>query len=103
MKRNTTNYKSRVRAKGQITLPNPVRKLLNLGEGDGVIFYVREGRVVIEREQNIDPEQAWFWSERWQQMERAAQSDIDSGRVTEYNSIEEALDALKGQDEDAKD
>jgi AbrB family looped-hinge helix DNA binding protein len=103
MTRSKTYYKSRVRAKGQITLPNPVRELLNLDEGDGVIFYVREGRVVIERERTIDPEQAWFWSERWQQMERAAQSDIDSGRVTQYSSIEEALDALKGQDEDAED
>lgn len=100
---NKTYYKSRVRAKGQITLPNQVRELLNIDEGDGVIFYIREGRVVIERERTIDPDQAWFWSERWQQMEHAAQSDIDSGHVTHYNAIEEALDALKGQDEDAED
>lgn len=96
-------FKSRVRAKGQITLPNQIRELLNIAEGDGVIFYVREGRVVVEREQTIDPDQAWFWSERWQQEERAAQSDIDSDRVQQYNSIEEALDALKGQEGDAED
>ena len=103
MMRKTTYFKSRMRARGQITLPNQIRELLNVGEGDGIIFYVRDGQVVIEREQTIDPEQAWFWSERWQQMEQAAQSDIDSGRVIQYNSIEEALDALKSQDDDAED
>jgi antitoxin MazE len=103
MMRKTTYFKSRMRSKGQITVPNQIRELLNIGEGDGIIFYVRDGRVVIEREQTIDPEQAWFWSERWQQMEHAAQSDIDSGRVIQYNSIEEALDDLKGQDDDAED
>ncbi len=96
-------YKTRVRAKGQVTIPNQIRELLNVAEGDGLIFYVKEGRVVVEREQTIDPEQAWFWSERWQQLERAAQSDIVSGRVTQYRSVEEALDALKGQEGDAED
>ncbi len=55
---------------------------------------------MIEREQTIDPEQSWFWSERWQQLERAAQSDIDSGRVMQYDSVEEALDALKRLEDD---
>ncbi len=96
-------YKTRVRAKGQVTIPNQVRELLNVAEGDGLIFYVKEGRVIVEREQTIDPEQAWFWSERWQQMERTAQSDIDSGREKQYNSVDEALDALKGQEGDAED
>ncbi len=57
----------------------------------------------MEREQTIDPEQVWFCAERWQQMERSAQSDIDSDRVYEYNSIEEALNALKGREGEAED
>ena len=26
-----------------------------------------------------NPDQAWFWSERWQRMEQEAQADIDAG------------------------
>jgi antitoxin MazE len=96
-------YKTRVRAKGQVTIPNQVREVLQVEEGDGLIFYVKEGRVMVEREQTVDPEQAWFWSERWQEMERAAQADIDSGLVRQYHSVDEALDALSGQAGDAED
>ncbi len=96
-------YKTRVRAKGQVTIPNQVREMLNIEEGDGLIFYIKEGRVTVEREQTVDPEQTWFWSERWQRMEHAAQADIDSGRVSQYDTIDEALDALQGQTGDAED
>lgn len=41
-----------------------------------------------------NPEQAWFWSDRWQELERQAQADIDAGRVTDFETIDEALAAL---------
>ena len=28
-----------------------------------------------------NPGQAWFWSERWQQMEREADEDFAAGRI----------------------
>ncbi len=43
----------------------------------------------------IPPEQTWFWSENWQEMEREAQADIDAGRVRLYKNIDEALDDLE--------
>jgi AbrB family looped-hinge helix DNA binding protein len=91
-----------MRAKGQVTLPNPVRELLQLEEGDNLIFHVQEGRVIVEREQTIDPEQAWFWTERWQQLERQAQADLEAGRVRRYANIEDAITDLE-QSGDAGD
>ena len=42
----------------------------------------------------IPPEQAWFWSERWQQMEHEAQADLASGRVKEFPDLSHALENL---------
>lgn len=92
----TTFYKTRVRAKGQITVPGPIREALGAEEGDDILFYIAEdGRVVIDTARTIPPDQAWFWTERWQKMERQAQADIDAGRVVHFGSVDEALEALK--------
>lgn len=40
---------SKITAKGQITLPKPVREILNVREGDEVLFLYRDGRITIER------------------------------------------------------
>jgi AbrB family looped-hinge helix DNA binding protein len=90
-----TIYKSRLRNKGQVTVPQEIRNLLGAEEGDDLLFYTDEaGRVVVSRSQIIDPEQAWFWSARWQRMEQEAQADLEAGRLVEYASIAEALAAL---------
>ena len=99
-------YKTRLRTKGQITVPSEIRDLLGAEEGDDLIFHTDEkGRVIITRAQVISPSQAWFWSERWQRMERAAQADLDAGRVVEFDTIVEALAALDQikDSEDAED
>lgn len=85
-------YKSRLRTKGQITVPPEIRSALGVEEGDDLLFYTDErGQVVISRAQIIPPEQAWFWSERWQQMERQAQAELEAGEVEEFASVDEAL------------
>jgi antitoxin MazE len=99
-------YKSRLRPKGQITLPSEIRALLRVEEGDDLVFLVDEqGRVVISPTQIIPPDQAWFWTERWQRMERQAQEDIEAGRVKSYKDATETLAYLSGikADKDAED
>ena len=91
-----TYFLARLRAKGQITLPAAVRSLLNLKEGDELTFYVnKEGRIIVDKLHTIHPDQVWFWSERWQNMERKAQADIEDGRVTRYANADEAIKALE--------
>jgi AbrB family looped-hinge helix DNA binding protein len=96
-------YKTRLRAKGQVTLPSEVRQLLSVREGDDLVFRTNEkGQVVLERARIIPPDQAWFWTERWQRMEQEAQADIESGRMHRYANVEEAIADLEAL-EDAGD
>ena len=100
-----TFYKTRLRNKGQITVPSEIRTALGAEQGDDLLFSTDElGRVIVTRAQLIAPEQAWFWSERWQRMEHATQADIDAGRVKTFESIEDAVAYLdQGLEPDAED
>jgi len=90
-----TFYKSRLRTKGQITVPAEIRSTLGVEEGDDLIFYTDEqGQVLISRARVIPPDQAWFWSKRWQKLEHEAQADLEAGRVVEFSGVSEALAAL---------
>ena len=90
-------YKTRLRNKGQVTIPVEVRGLLNLQKGDDIAFFVNEqGKIFVQRLQTIQPEQEWFWTERWQKMEQEAQADIEAGRVSRYENVDDAIGALEG-------
>jgi antitoxin MazE len=89
-------YKSRLRGKGQVTIPGEFRERLSAEEGDDLVFRVDEGgRILIERAITIPADQVWFWSERWQRLEREAQEDIDGGRVRKYPDIDQAITDLQ--------
>jgi AbrB family looped-hinge helix DNA binding protein len=89
-------FKTRVRPKGQVTLPSEIRNLLGLNEGDDLAFSLNEqGQVIITRLEVIPPDQAWFWTEQWQKAEREAQADINAGRVHRYANIDEVVSALE--------
>jgi hypothetical protein len=42
----------------------------------------------------LDPAQAWVWSEEWQGKLRASLEDLQTGRLKTYDSGEEFLEAL---------
>lgn len=44
---------------------------------------------------DVNPEQAWFWTESWQAGERAADADIAAGRSTFYASDDDFRAALE--------
>ncbi len=101
-----TIYKTRLRNKGQVTVPQEIRHILGVDVGDDLLFSTDEaGRIVVSRAQIIDPDQAWFWNDRWQRMEREAQADLEAGRTITYANIAEALAALDEipAEQDAKD
>jgi AbrB family looped-hinge helix DNA binding protein len=94
-------YKTRLRGRGQITLPPEIRKKLQINEGDDVLFYVSEtGQVIVEQAQTIDPEQAWFWTEKWQQAERESRRDYENGEYFEFDSAAEAIRFLDELDQE---
>ena len=94
---------TRLRDKGQITLPGLIRNYLHVDSGDEIIFDIDEnGKVYLSKAQIIPADQAWFWTERWQEMEREAQAEINSGRTNRYDSVEKLFASLESL-EDAKD
>ncbi len=88
-------YKTRLRGRGQITLPPQIRERLQIREGDDVLFRLNEqGQVVVEQVRMIDPEQAWFWTEKWQKMEAESRQDYENGNYVEFDEVEKAINYL---------
>ena len=85
---------TKVRPKGQLTLPDSVRKAARLSEGDYLEVSVEGGAIVMRPKKLIDADQAWFWSEQWQRGEREASEDITSGRTRRSAGADEFLDSL---------
>lgn len=84
--------------RGTIAIPADIRKRHHLDEpGAQVELVEREDGVIELRPQLPHPaEQQWFWTERWQRMEREADADITAGRVTTHESGKDFLAHLDG-------
>jgi len=86
----------RLSPRGTITIPKKLRQSLS---DDTLLEAIRRDDGVIELRPQavIDADQAWFWTERWQQMEREADEDIAAGRVKTYDDVESFLAALESE------
>jgi hypothetical protein len=60
----------------------------------------RKKQFTIERPRIIPSDQAWFWTEHWQQMEREAQVEIDAGNVLSFDNVQVALKYLHDASKD---
>ena len=76
--------------RGTITLPKAYRdaRLYEVRPRDG-------GGLELVPQHAVDASQAWFWSDRWQAMEREADAAIAAGRVRRFNSGDDLLEELK--------
>jgi AbrB family looped-hinge helix DNA binding protein len=84
----------RVRPKGQVTLPDSIRRQAHLEEGDYLEVAVEEGAIVMRPKKLIDADQAWFWTDEWQRGEREASEDIARGRVRRTDNADEFSESL---------
>jgi AbrB family looped-hinge helix DNA binding protein len=80
-----------MRERGQLTIPAEIRQAIELKAGDILEFEIVDGRIVISPKLVIEPEQAWFWTKRWQKMEREADEDVTAGRVREFDSVDDLI------------
>ncbi len=85
---------STVRAKGQVTIPAKMRRVVHLEEEGGVEFRVVAGGILLRTKKMADAAQAWFWTEEWQAGECEASADNAAGRVTRYDSDNDLVAAL---------
>jgi len=86
-----------LRAKGQLTLPDDIRKAARLEEGDLFEAEITADGILLRPQKLIDVTQAWFWTPDWQAGEREAGADRDAGRMESFSSGDEFLHALQSQ------
>ena len=86
-----------LRAKGQLTLPDDIRKAARLEEGDLLEAEITADGILLRPQKLIDATQAWFWTPEWQAGEREADADRGAGRSESFTSGDEFLGALQSQ------
>jgi len=85
-----------VRSRGTVALPADLRRRFHLDRADSQIKLIEheDGRLELVPVVAVPAEQAWFWTERWQAMEREADADIAAGRVTIVEGMDELISYL---------
>lgn len=87
----------RMSNRGSVTLPPAIRKALP----QSALFEVvrrDDGVIELRPQVTIDASQAWFWTERWQRMEREADESYARGDFRRFESGEEFLAHLEELD-----
>lgn len=80
----------------QITIPNSLRKNLNIAVGDYMELEKKGGEIILRPVKIVHPEEAYFYSKEWQQGEAEADKDITQGDVLgPFDNLEDSLNALK--------
>jgi AbrB family looped-hinge helix DNA binding protein len=86
-----------LRGKGQLTLPDEIRKAARLEEGDLLDAELTPEGILLRPQKLIDATQAWFWTPKWQRGEREADADRAASRVETFGSGEEFIGALRSR------
>jgi len=85
-----------VQARGTIALPYDLRRRLRLDQPDAQVRLIErdDGRVELVPVVAIPADQAWFWTDRWQEMEREADADVAAGRVATVDGVSDLVKLL---------
>ena len=79
-----------IQRRGTLTLPAELRRRLGIEQGSQVELTQRDDGVVELRPVVAVPaDQAWFWSDRWQRMEREVDEHVGRGEVIRSDGIDE--------------
>lgn len=86
----------KVKQNFQITLPNSLRRSLNIAVGDYMEVEKKDGEIVLKPVKLVHREQAYFYSKEWQEGEAEADKEIAAGDVLgPFDDISDGLIALK--------
>jgi bifunctional DNA-binding transcriptional regulator/antitoxin component of YhaV-PrlF toxin-antitoxin module len=68
-------------------LPEEIRQVLHVGEGDEVKFTVEaDGRVIVRGYVSVPTDQVWFFTPEWHAGKRQADDEIAMGKGTVHDS-----------------
>jgi bifunctional DNA-binding transcriptional regulator/antitoxin component of YhaV-PrlF toxin-antitoxin module len=72
-----------VQSRGTVALPADLRRRLHLDEPGAQIEIVEQddGRIELRSVLPVPADQRWFWTDRWQSMEREVDEHVAAGRV----------------------
>jgi AbrB family looped-hinge helix DNA binding protein len=89
-----------VQQRGVIALPAELRRRLHLDEPGAQVEVTERPDGVLELRPAlpVPADQAWFWTEHWQQRERQVDEHLAGGRVTVHQSTDDFLSHLDSLD-----
>ncbi|MDD5452269.1 MAG: AbrB/MazE/SpoVT family DNA-binding domain-containing protein [Thermodesulfobacteriota bacterium] len=80
----------------QITIPQGLRRKLNLAVGDYVEVENKDGDIIMKPVKLVHPDQEYFYTKEWQEGEAQADKDMAKGDVVgPFDNIKAAVRALK--------
>lgn len=89
---------ARIGPKHQITIPREAFEELGLQPGDLLEVQVASDGLRLIPQKLIPRDQAWFWTEEWQEAEREASEAIARGEVSgPFETVDELVRHLRGQ------
>lgn len=90
-------YHVSMQARGTIAIPADLRRRMHLDEPGAQVQIIEhtDGTVELQPMLPIPADQRWFWTEKWQAMEREADEDIAAGRWLEFDDAESFLAHLE--------
>jgi len=79
-----------VQSRGTVALPADLRRRLHLDQENAQVKLVEgdDGRIELIPVVAVPVDQAWFWTDRWQAMEREADADVVAGRTTVVDGLD---------------
>lgn len=87
-----------VQSRGTVALPVSLRRRLHLDEPGAQLQIIErdDGRVELRPVLPVPADQRWFWTDRWQAMEREVDEHVAAGRVTVVDGPDALLEHLDG-------
>jgi len=91
-----TGYVS-VQSRGTIALPAELRRRYHLDEQGAQVEITERDDGVLELRPAlpVPADQRWFWSTRWQAIEREADEDLEAGRIEVFESGAAMIEELE--------
>jgi AbrB family looped-hinge helix DNA binding protein len=91
-----------LQSRGTVALPASLRRRLHLDEPGSQIQLIEhdDGTIELRPVVAIPADQAWFWTERWQDMEREADAHVRAGHVRIHDGPDELFAYLDSNADD---